>query len=133
MITPLTCSFDSKDKNKGMSAWEKSVCETIEKSPLGEYELFYHGMSLTDIAYELASKSNFCMFAGWFMKYLISEFSLSIPTQDTGKDIHPYYFEAENCANNGDLYCKPSSKVCFWQTPEALASKSSAAFAEMLN
>ena len=130
LIRPLSCFMDPKPN--AVPKWEKSVCDTLEKSLLGEYDIFYHGMSLTDIIYELASKSNFCMFAGWFMKYLISEFSLSQPTQDTGKVIHPYYSEAENCAANGDLGCKSSSKVCFWQTPEAMASKASSAFAEIL-
>merc|ERR1711862_194568 len=109
LIRPLSCFMDPKPN--AVSKWEKSVCDTLEKSLLGEYDIFYHGMSLTDIIYE---------------------FSLSQPTQDTGKVIHPYYSEAENCAANGDLGCKSSSKVCFWQTPEAMASKASSAFAEIL-
>merc|ERR1719410_863927 len=132
LIKPLSCFMNDHPKHKGSQPeWEKSVCKTLENNLLGEYDTFYHGMSLSDIAYEIASKSNFCMFAGWFMKYLISEFSLSIPNKDTGKHIHPY-FESENCANNGDLYCKSFSRVCSWQTPESMASTASFVFSEIL-
>lgn len=139
LITPLTCSFSSKRKKKdenttstNLSSWMKSACKTLDKSPLGEYDIFHDGMSLVDVAYLLASKESFCMFAGWFMKYLLAEYLVSEPTEDTGKLVHPY-FEAENCANNGDLYCKISSQVCFWQTPESMVATTSVVYSDLLN
>jgi len=122
LITPLSCSTNTNSDRYLMSIpdWEAKVCKQLEKNVLGEFDHFYSGMSLIDIAYEFASKKNFCLFSGWFMKYLITEYSISEINED-GKRIHPYY-EKNNCASNGDMYCKITSHVCNWQTPESLAS-----------
>lgn len=122
LITPLTCA-PRKTNARGLSSiseWEATICKQLEENVLGEYELFYPGMSLSDIAFEFASKKQFCLFSGWFMKYLITQYHLSIIAED-GKRIHPY-FETKNCASNGDMYCKIDSHICNWQTPESMAS-----------
>jgi len=140
MITPLTCSFSSKRKkinensktSNNLSVWMNVACETLNRSPLGEFDVFNDGMSLADLAYLAASKKTFCMFGGWFMKYLLFEYFLSEPTEDTGKSIHPY-FEEDNCSNNGDLYCKISSHVCFWQTPESMVATTSVVYSDLIH
>ena len=139
MITPITCSFETKKYQEttktsaNLSEWMKKACSTINRSPLGEYDFFHDGMSLADITYILASKKSFCMFGGWFMKYLLLEYKLS-ETEDpeTGKLIHQYY-DNDNCSNNGDLYCKISSHVCFWQTPESMVATTSVVYSDLLH